>query len=168
MNEPRYSRVRYVPGAARSGSAVPRRREQGHCEPGLAQIKSDWDFWSARSLAAEPIVRRLDGLSFASGSIAGHVDLAARGHWRARGRPRAARGQNMGGEFASLALRSRRSDRARPAAAGLSHRRWRAGIRESDRRRLWRAGEREVHKHRICLRTRPSACMRKSAPTIPT
>ena len=27
----------YAPGAARSGSVVPRRREQGHCEPGLAQ-----------------------------------------------------------------------------------------------------------------------------------
>ena len=35
------------------------------------KIKSDWDFWSARSLAAEPIVRLiLDGMSFASGSIA--------------------------------------------------------------------------------------------------
>ena len=110
------------------------------------KIKSDWDFWSARSLAAEPIVRLiLDGtvvrvrLDRKATSISLLVVIGVREERRPEG---AARGQEHGWRIRrSLALRSRRSDRARPAAAGLSHRRWRAGIRESDRRRLgWRAG----------------------------
>ena len=109
------------------------------------KIKSDWDFWSARSLAAEPIVRLiLDGtvvrvrLDRKATSISLLVVIGV----REDGQKVLLAVKNMGGEFRrSLALRSRRSDRARPAAAGLSHRRWRAGIGESDRRRLgWRAG----------------------------
>ena len=45
--------------------------------------------------------------------------------------------KNMGGESAEAwSLRSRRSDRALPAAADFSRRQWRAGLGESDRRPL--------------------------------
>ena len=71
------------------------------------KIKSDWDFWSARSLAAEPIVRLiLDGTVVRASQ--GHVDLAARGHRRARGRSEGdARSQEHGQRIRGcLALRS--------------------------------------------------------------
>ena len=42
-------------------NAVWRRGEQGHGEPGVAQVESDWDAWNARSLAQEPIVRLILG-----------------------------------------------------------------------------------------------------------
>jgi putative transposase len=134
-----------VPALQRRMSAVPRRREQGHCEPGLAQDQKRLGLLE-RALAGGGADRAAHPRRHCRSRPArsqGHVDLAASGHWRVRGRPEvAARGQEHGWRIRrSLALRSRRSDRARPAAAGLSHRRWRAGLGESDRRRLgWRAG----------------------------
>ena len=109
------------------------------------KIKSDWDAWNARSLVAEPIVRLiLDGtavrvrLDRKATSISLLVVIGV----REDGQKVTLAVKNMGGEFRrSLASGARRSNRSRSAAAGLSHRRWRAGIGEGDRRRLgWRAG----------------------------
>src|SRR6185437_7844899 len=70
-------------------AALPRRREQGHCEPGLAQDQKrlgllEWPFAGQRAdRAADP--RRHRGSRPARSQV--HGDLAARGHWRARRRP---------------------------------------------------------------------------------
>ena len=138
------------------------------------KIKSDWDFWSARSLAAEPIVRLiLDGtvvrvrLDRKATSISLLVVIGV----REDGQKVLLAVKNMGGESAE-AWRSVLDDLIerglrRPAflivdgAPGLRERSPPSGMacRCSGARSISTA---------ICLRTRPSACMRKSAPTIPT
>src|SRR3954449_1023615 len=134
------------------------------------KVKTDWDAWNARSLADEPIVRLiLDGtvvrvrLDRKATSISLLVVMGV----REDGQKVVLAIKSMGGESTEawrtvlddLVERGLRRpaflivdggpglERAigrcwgRVAAAGLSHRRWRAGIRESDRRRLgWRAG----------------------------
>ena len=137
------------------------------------KIKSDWDAWNARSLAAEPIVRLIfDGtvvrvrLDRKATSVSLLVVLGVREE--AEGD---ARGQEHGRRIRrSLALRSRRSDRAWPAAANLLVVDGAPGL-EKAIAAVWDGVPVQrctVHKHRNLLAHAPSACMRKSAPTIPT
>ena len=126
------------------------------------KVKSDWDAWNARSLAAEPIVRLiLDGtvvrvrLDRKATSISLLVVIGV----REDGQKVLLAVKNMGGEIRrSLARRSRRSDRARPAAAGSSS--------SSTARRDWRGRiaavwdgvpvqRCTVHKHRNLLAHAP-------------
>jgi len=138
------------------------------------KIKSDWDSWSARSLAAEPIVRLiLDGtvvrvrLDRKATSISLLVVIGV----REDGQKVLLAVKKMGGESA-VAWRSVLDDLIerglqRPAfSSSMARRAWRE--RSPPSGMVCRCSGARFISTAICLRTRPNACMRKSAPTIPT
>ena len=137
------------------------------------KIKSDWNSWSARSLAAEPIVRLiLDGtvvrvrLDRKATSISLLVVIGV----REDGQKVLLAVKNMGGESAE-AWRSVLDDLISVACGGrpfssMARRAWREQSPPSGM--VCRCSGARFISTAICLRTRPNACLRKSAPTIPT
>jgi putative transposase len=113
------------------------------------KVKTDWDAWNVRSLAAEPIVRLiLDGtvvrvrLDRKATSISLLVVIGV----REDGQKVLLAIKSMGGE-STEAWRTVLDDltKRRSQTARVPHRRWRAGARQGDCRRLGRRAGAEVH-----------------------
>ena len=104
------------------------------------KVKSDWEAWNARSLAAEPIVRLiLDGtvVRVRLDRKATAISLLVVIGVRTDGQKVLPCHQEHGRrEQRSLARGSRRPDQARPATTAVPHRRRCSGPRKGDCRRL--------------------------------
>ena len=114
------------------------------------KVKSDWDAWNARSLAAEPIVRLiLDGtvVRVRLDRKATAISLLVVIGVRADGQKVLLAVKAMGGESTEAwRTRARRPDPAWPAAARIPHRRRRARARGGDRRRVGRRAGAALHR----------------------
>ena len=108
------------------------------------KVKGDWDAWNTRSLAEEPIVRLiLDGtvvrvrLDRKATSISLLVVIGV----REDGQKVVLAIKSMGGESTEAGAPSSTISSSAAGAGPISDRRWRAGARQGDRRRVgWRAG----------------------------
>ena len=113
------------------------------------KVKSNWEAWNAHSSAEEPIVRLiLDGtvVRVPVDRQATSISLLVVLHVPAR--PKGVSGNQEHGrrEHRGLANGARRSHPARPAAAGIPDRGWRAGAGECDRCGLGRRSGPALHR----------------------